>query len=60
MLSPRAAPAYIDSQPISERVLLVKLRLKSSTVCVICSYAHTNDYPEEQKDALLSSCNIIE
>ena len=51
MLSPRAAAAYIDSRPISEGVLLVKLRLKSSTLCVICAYAPTNDYPEEQKDA---------
>ena len=50
MLSPRAAAAYIDSQPISEGVLLVKLRLRSSTLCVICAYAPTNDYPEEQKD----------
>ena len=51
MLSPRAAAAYIDSQPISEGVLLVKLRLKSSTLSVICAYAPTNDYPEDQKDA---------
>ena len=51
MLSPRAAAAYIDSQPISEGVLLVKLRLKSSTLCVICACAPTNDYPAEQKDA---------
>ena len=50
MLSPRAAAAYIDSQPISEGVLLVKLRLKSTTLCVICAYAPTNDYPEDQKD----------
>lgn len=50
MLSPRAAATYIDSHPISEGVLLVKLRLKSSTLCVICAYAPTNEYPEEQKD----------
>ena len=43
--------AYLDSQPISEGVLLVKLRLKSSTLCVMCASAPTNDYPEEQKDA---------
>ena len=51
MLPPRAAAAYIDSQPISEGILLVKLRLKSSTICVICAYAPTNCYLEEQKDA---------
>ena len=59
MLSPRAASAYIDSQPISEGVLRVKLRLRSSTLCVICAYAPPDDYPEKQKDTffveLLSS-----
>ena len=47
----RAAAAYIDSQPISEGVLFIKLRLKSSTLCVICAYAPTNDYLEEHMDA---------
>ena len=49
--SPRATAAYIDSEPVSEGVLLVKLRLKSSTLCVICAYAPTNDYPGAQEDA---------
>ena len=48
----RTAAAYIDSQPIREGVLLVKLILKSSVLCVICAYAPTNDSPEEQKDTL--------
>ena len=51
MVSPRAAAAYIDSQPISEGVLLVKIRLRSSALCVICAAAPTNDHADEQKDA---------
>ncbi len=54
LLSPRVATALLDSQAISEGVLLVKFQLKKHVLSVICAYAPTLDYPDLEKDNFYS------
>lgn len=46
LLSPRVAPALLDSSAISEGVLLVKIQMKKHVLSVISAYAPTLDYPD--------------
>ncbi len=54
LLSPRVASALLDSQAVSEGVLLVKIQLRSHVLSVISAYAPTLDYPAHEKDNFYS------